>query len=267
MAPHPFLEGLEPTLLIAHRGGAGLAPENTLVAFEAAVTRYRAEILELDVRVTRDGVPVVIHDPTVDRCTDGTGAVRELTLAALRRLDAGWAFTSDGGRTHPHRGRGVRVPTLREVLEAFPGLRLNVDLKAAEPGAVEAFAGAVAGEEDRLCIGSDDDGRAARLAARLPDACRFFPAAAARRFVLAAWLGLDPRPDPRWHVLDLPVRAAGLRVVGPRVLRAAGRAGRWVNAWTVDDAREMRRLLGDGVGGIMTDRPDRLRAVLDDAAP
>src|ERR671919_1607037 len=98
---HRFFAGLEPTLHISHRGGSKLAPENTLAAFALAVERYRTDMLELDVHQTRDGVWVVSHDATVDRCTDGSGAIAELPLEEIQRLDAGHRFTSDEGQTFP----------------------------------------------------------------------------------------------------------------------------------------------------------------------
>src|SRR4051812_16548947 len=92
----PFFRRLSPTLLIAHRGGAGLAPENTQPAFEAALARYRADMLELDVHLTLDGELVVSHDATVERCTDGSGVIAGMRMAELERLDAGYRFTRDG---------------------------------------------------------------------------------------------------------------------------------------------------------------------------
>ena len=122
-------------LVIAHRGSSSEAPENTLPAFEAAVRRG-ADAIELDVRLTADGAPVVIHDATLDRTTDRTGPVAALTLAELRAVDAGWHFTPDQGRTNPCRGSDVRIPTLGEVLWAFPRLSILVEIK--EPSAQEA---------------------------------------------------------------------------------------------------------------------------------
>ncbi|HEX8904757.1 MAG TPA: glycerophosphodiester phosphodiesterase family protein, partial [Longimicrobiaceae bacterium] len=119
---HRYLAGAP--LLIAHRGGSALAPENTLAAFRRALDWWRADLLEIDVQPTRDGDALVIHDPTVDRTTDGTGHVSAHTVAELRELDAGWRFTPDGGRTFPCRGTGVRLSTLREVLQALPHARV-----------------------------------------------------------------------------------------------------------------------------------------------
>ncbi|HEX2188056.1 MAG TPA: glycerophosphodiester phosphodiesterase family protein, partial [Longimicrobiaceae bacterium] len=124
---HPYLAGAP--LLIAHRGGSALAPENTLEAFRRALEWWRADLLEIDVQPTADGEAVVIHDATVDRTTDGAGPVAELRLAELRRLDAGYRFTPDGGLTFPFRGRGVGLATLEETLRAFPEARVNVEVK------------------------------------------------------------------------------------------------------------------------------------------
>src|SRR5918992_5358391 len=121
---------------LAHRGASALAPENTIEAFRLAV-EAGAGGLELDVHMTRDGHIVVIHDATVDRTTNGSGAVSEITLDELRGFDAGYHFSSDGGPSRPYRGRGVRVPTLGEVLEEFPGVAVNIDIKAGAPGIEE----------------------------------------------------------------------------------------------------------------------------------
>ncbi|MGH7818144.1 MAG: glycerophosphodiester phosphodiesterase family protein, partial [Candidatus Binatia bacterium] len=116
--------------LFGHRGAAGVAPENTMVSFRRALADG-AEYLELDVHATRDGVVVVIHDATVDRTTDGRGAVRDLTFGELRGLDAGFRFAN--AEEHPFRGQGVRVPALRELLEELPETALNVEIKQAHP--------------------------------------------------------------------------------------------------------------------------------------
>ena len=115
-------------IVIGHRGAAAEAPENTLSSFTRALSAG-ADALELDVRVTADGVPVVIHDPTLDRTTDRAGAVASLSVQEVRAADAGARFTPDGGASLPFRGQGVTVPTLAEVLQRFPGTPLVVELK------------------------------------------------------------------------------------------------------------------------------------------
>jgi glycerophosphoryl diester phosphodiesterase len=115
-------------LNIAHRGGARLAPEHTLVAFENAL-RVGADVIEFDLHATVDGVIVILHDATVDRTTDGTGVVRNMTFAELRALDAGYRFTRDGGATFPWRGKGLTIPTLEEALERFADVPITVEFK------------------------------------------------------------------------------------------------------------------------------------------
>ncbi|HET9452167.1 MAG TPA: glycerophosphodiester phosphodiesterase, partial [Aggregicoccus sp.] len=256
-----------PTLHIAHRGGAALAPENTLAAFRQAVERYRTDMLELDVHLSRDGELVVAHDDTLERCTDGTGPLAARTLAELQQLDAGFRFSPDGGSSFPFRGQGVRLPSLREVLRAFPALRLNVEAKPDAPGIEEALAQLLREERalERVCVGSELDVVAERLLRTLPDACHFYPREALTAAVLALKSG-EPAPDaPQFHVLDMPLYFGGVRLIDVPFLTATRALGKWVNVWTVDDPAQMRQLVAEGVGGVMTDRPDLLRDVLDGA--
>lgn len=260
----PFLESLRPTLHISHRGGALLAPENTLVAFGAAVERWRTDVLELDLHLSRDGALVVSHDPTVQRCTDGEGRIAELSWSELERLDAGHHFSPDGGRTHPFRGKGVKLAVLHEVLRSFPDVRLNIEVKAEAPG-VEAEVASVLRREravDRVCLGSELDSLAERLVEALPEACHFYPRDALTALVVAIKSGAEPPDDRRYQILDMPLDYGDVRLVDRALLSAAEGLGRWVNVWTVDDAPTMREMVRLGVGGIMTDRPDLLRSVL-----
>ena len=128
---HPYFD-LDTPIVIGHRGCAGEVPENTLASFEAALDAGAA-ILESDVHLTRDGVPVLIHDDAVDRVSDGSGRVGELGLAELERLDAGHRFDPDGTGRHPFRGRGLRIPSLAEALAGFPTARFNLELKEDVP--------------------------------------------------------------------------------------------------------------------------------------
>ena len=123
---HPYFE-LPSPIVIGHRGAAGERPENTLAAFAHGL-ETGAEILESDLHLTRDGVVVMAHDETVDRTTEGSGPLREFSFAELSKLDAGYRFSADGGRTFPFRGQGLRIPTLEEGLKVFPGARFNLEL-------------------------------------------------------------------------------------------------------------------------------------------
>lgn len=246
-------------LHIAHRGGAAIYPENTMVAFRAAVERHQTDVLELDVHLSRDGVVVVAHDDTLDRCTDAKGPVAARTAAELAAVDAAVGHAD-------HRGKRVGIPPLVEVLRAFPTVAFNIELKAGSDALIEAFVALVRAEGivERVCCGCEDDEPAAKLAAALPEGTHFYPKGAAAQFVMTAMQGQAPPLDDRYTVLDIPPAYGGWPVVTPTLIEAARATGRYVNVWTIDDADEMRRLLELGVGGIMTDRPDVLRAVLDE---
>ncbi|MBI2896467.1 MAG: glycerophosphodiester phosphodiesterase [Deltaproteobacteria bacterium] len=237
-----------------------------MVAFDAAVHRWRTQMLELDVHVTRDGQVVVAHDATVDRCTDGRGAIADLWASELAELDAGFRFSQDGGLTFPFRGRQVRIPLLAEALGRFPNVLVNVDVKAGSEGVESQVAAVIreAGATSRVCIGSEDDSMAGRLVRALPEACHFYPRIALTELVIAIKRGGTIGELGPYLVLDMPLYFGETRLVDESFIERARSLGRWVNVWTVDDPDEMRALIREGVGGIMTDRPDLLRAVMDE---
>jgi glycerophosphoryl diester phosphodiesterase len=265
---HPVLAG--GPLLIGHRGAAGLAPENTMPSFREAVDRWGVDMIELDVRATADARCVVIHDATVDRTTDGTGAVARMTLEELRSLDAGYRFTDDAGG-HPFRGRGVRVPTLDEVLTAFPGLRFTVEIKEGTVQAPLLEAIRKHHAVDRVLVaGMRHRDRALFRGYRGAVSA---PTRTARRFWLLhrfhlAWLwprSADVFQLPELYPWDGVEGQGARRILTPRFVRDAARRGVPVHVWTVNDAGAMARLLGWGVDGLITDRPDRGARVLAEA--
>ncbi len=246
-------------LLIAHRGGAALAPENTMEAFRRAVDRWEADILEMDVRATADGEIVVIHDATVDRTCDGRGAVADLPWAELRQLDAGHRFRDPDGR-RSFRGGGVRIPRFVEVLETFPDVRLNVDSKT--PAAARELREIVRRHdaEHRVLVAAGAESHRAGAAGYEG------PWGASREQVRLFWflhrLHLSWIRAPGADVLQVPERWGGRTIVTPRFVRDAHRANLPVHVWTVDAPERMRRLLSWGVDGIQSDRLDRLARVL-----
>jgi glycerophosphoryl diester phosphodiesterase len=252
---HAFFTGLVSPLHISHRGGAGLYPENTMFAFERAVRVHHTDMLELDVHATADGQIVVVYDDTLDRCIDGSGPLAAHTFAELSKLDAGFHFPGA-------RGQGATIPLLKTVLDAFPGLRINVEVKTAS--AVDPFVALMAREDvlDRLCIGSEQDALGEELVRRLPDACHFFPRDALAAFILPTKAGEPPDDTGRYTVLDMPLHWESVKLFDADLAAVARAHGKWINVWTVDDEADMRQAIADGVGGIMTDRPDVLRRVL-----
>ena len=261
---HPYFDVAMPTV-IGHRGSAGEAPENTLPSFALGL-ESGAAILESDVHLTRDGVPVLIHDDSVDRVTDGSGRVAGLSLAQLHALDAGRRFSMDAGRTHPFRGRGLRVPTLEEALAAFPDARFNLELKEGLPGLVERCLEVIekSGSAHRSLLTAGDDALMTELRAEV--ARRGVPVAlgaSAREvgdFLRCAIERRPPAPGPM--ALQVPPGFGGRPLVTREFVDHAHAHDLVVHVWTIDEPEEMRALLALGVDGIVTDFPARLVAVI-----
>jgi glycerophosphoryl diester phosphodiesterase len=230
---NPLLD-LSARPVIAHRGASAEAPENTLAAFELAV-RQGADALELDIRLSRDGVPIVLHDPTLDRTTRLKGSAAAFTAAELRR---------------------AKVPTLAEVLTAFPRAPMLLDLKeAAAQFAVRELL--LSHNAVERCVVAGDDGAVLagfRGTAFATGACRtdiatFYGRAAVRALP----------PSVSYRLLSVPVRHRGLPVPTRWFVRAARSLGCPVHVWTVDSPDLARRLWGRGVAGIVTNAPTVIR--------
>ena len=251
----------------AHRGGDGILPENTLTAFLAARDEFGCGFMELDVHASRDGVPVVIHDATVDRTTDGSGAVTRFTLAELKRLEAGAGFRDAGGRA-PWAGKGLRIPTLEELLTALPDSIFSVDIKQRRPPCEAAVAEVVArlGMERQVLLGSASHALFQRIRAAAPGVPSSFSMRSGVVFFLAVWMGLAAFYRPPHNALLIPETVFGIRLITPRMLRAARRLGLPVLVWTIDDPGKMRELLRLGVDGIITGRPDLLAEIIREQA-
>jgi glycerophosphoryl diester phosphodiesterase len=258
MSRHSVLAGAP--LLIAHRGGSGLAPENTLPAFLNGVTRWAADMVELDVHASADGRCVVMHDALLDRTTDGSGPIAAMTFAELRGLDAGYRFTPDEGRTFPFRGRGVTVPTIEEVLEALPSTRITIEVKAAaaqEPlfAAIRRF-----NARDRVIPAGMYDRN--RSLFRTWDGASSGSLEELTPFYLRHRLGLGWWKAPPCDVVQIPEVWQGRRLVTPRLARDLRRHGIPLHVWTVNEPADMHRLLDWGIEGLLSDRPDILGRVL-----
>lgn len=256
-ADRPFFAGAG-TLVVAHQGGRGLWPENTLFAFERAEA-LGADVLDMDLRTTRDGRMVVMHDATVDRTTDGTGPVGGLGIEELRKLDAGYRFTGEAG-DFPFRGRGLTVPTLEEVLSRFPECRLNLEMK--EFGDDEAR---------RLCeilrrhrvtshvlVASIGHPPMAAFRQACPEVATSATVREGLLFYQLTRLRLGSVFRSDTAAFEVPEYFGEIHVVRPGFLELAHSFHLRVQVWTVNDEVDLRRMLSLGVDGIITDYPDRL---------
>lgn len=238
-------------LVIGHRGASAEMPENTLESFLLAL-RQGADALELDVRASADGEAIVVHDATLDRTTSLSGPVRRLTTAELRRADAGARFTADGGRTFPWRNRGLRLPTLADVLDAFRDVPLLIEVK--EPAAQEPARRAILDARAAArCVLASANAEALE-AFREPPFLRGASGADIARLYFPTMLGIPPaRLDA--VAFSVPLRWRGLPIPTPRVVAAARARGRPIHVWTVDDAAVAAELWARGVAGIVTNAP------------
>lgn len=236
-----------------------MAPENTLAAFERGLAEG-ADILESDVHLTRDGVPVLIHDPLVDRCTNGSGAVDTFDLPALQALDASRSFahSGDGSST----AATARIPTLQEALETFPEAHLNLELKAPAPRLIDRCLDVIqaAGRAQDILLTAEDDrimtGLRERVADRSVDVALGASLGEVVSFVRAA-IG-DGRPARGPMALQIPAQFGGQPLATTALIEFAHAEGVQVHVWTINDPLEIEALLDVGVDGIVSDFPARV---------
>lgn len=259
----PFFRRAGPPRVIAHRGGCSLGPENTIAAFDRGLAAG-ADGLEMDVRLSADGVVVVCHDPTLDRTTDRTGPVSALTAAELARVDAGYHFTDADGR-HPFRGQGAGIPTLRAILDRYRDAAMIVEMKPDTEEMARAVVAEVrrAGAMDRVCAAGYGPRSLTAVRRALPQMSSSASRIEVRMALYRSWLAW-PVSRPDYGGYQVPERVGRLRVVSPRFIRHAHQAGLEVQVWTVDDADDARRLLGWGADALISNRPDIAVAVRND---
>jgi len=259
---HPWLEARVETRAerIAHAGGLGRAPANTLEALAQAV-EDGADVLEVDTQMTADGVLVLMHDDTVDRTTNGSGRVDALTLEQITRLDA--VFGYEGEDPDRFMRQGVRVPTLAEALAAHPDMRWIAEIKPDTHEAAKAMCDTIreAGMGERVMVGSFHDNAMGHFREICPEVATGMASNEALSFYIAARLGLANWHPTRAHALQIPPRASGLDVAHPRLIEAAHARGLAVQVWTINEPEDMAALMALGVDGIITDRIDVMAGV------
>lgn len=229
--------------MLAHRGFAREAPENTLLAFARALALGVTHI-ETDVHASLDGVAVISHDPDLSRLAGHDAVVDQLTMTQLRRVDL---------------GHGQTFASLAEALDGFPDARFNIDVKSADAVGPTVDAIRSAGATSRVLVTSFSEKRRLAAVRGLPGVASSASAAMFGAALVAGKLGLSPAVCSILRNVDavqIPERVAGMTTVTPRLLRTLHGAGVEVHVWTVNDAAAMERLLDLGVDGLVTDRAD-----------
>lgn len=259
-----FLPGKHALKVVAHRGGGGQWPGETLFAFRNAVN---ADVLEMDVRITSDDQLVLMHNASVNDTTNGVGLVRWMKLADVQKLDAGYKWTNDGGVTFPFRGQGIHVPTLEETLQEFKPKRMNIEIKGWHPLKGEKLAAhfceliAAAGMEDKVLVASfhtDILRTIRRLSAKIATSAATFDMF---KFVLGSKLGKQAKVEA--EAIQISSEILNIRTIDQTLRTNVHKAGLELHAWTINERAEMRRLIDLGIDGIITDFPDLLVSELE----
>ena len=250
-------------MVIAHRGGRSLGPENTLYTYQRAVN-LGVDVLEFDVHLTRDSHLAVIHDKTVDRTTNGSGAVEGYNLADLQKLDAAYRWSDDRGDAFPLRGKGIKIPSLAEVFQIFPRMRMNIEIKNPQPAAITSLCRTIQDHNmsRKVMIASFSAGALKKFRTTCPAVATSAGASEAIWFYALQKVHLESVYSPSAQALQVPENYGDLKLTNKRFVAAAHARSMRVQVWTVNDVDSMKRLLKLGVDGIMTDYPQRLIEVL-----
>ncbi|MDL1900249.1 glycerophosphodiester phosphodiesterase [Anaerolineae bacterium CFX9] len=269
MPDHPWFRAEDPAVLvIAHQGGDGERPGNTMSAFRHAV-EIGADVLEMDVHSTADGVLVTIHDDTVDRTTNGTGRVNDMTFAELQALDAGYhwpTLAEESDRDdRPFRGQGITIPALDDVLSAFPQMRYVIEIKQETPSIVQPLCDLLRRHnlQEATIVASFRPAVMYDFRQRCPEVATSAVEEEIRPFFFLTMAGLHRAYVPQAHALQVPEYAAGFQVVTPAFISAAHHHNIAVQPWTINDAETMQRMIDIRVDGLITDYPSLLLELLD----
>ena len=251
--------------VIAHRGGRGLAPGNTIEAAVNAVD-IGSDIIEVDVHLTADGVLVVRHDPEIGTTTDGSGLIALMNLADIQSYRAGYHMLD-----YPNKSETsvLRVPTLKALFQRLPNQRYLIELKPEATSSADALCELIVshGLQDQVVVGSFHSS----ILRYFRDTCPAVPTSLGQSEV--TWLVFLERVhlghlfNSPGYSIQLPMEYAGVSIVRESLVNLAHELNLKVDVWTVNDAKSMKALIDMGVDGIITDRPDRLISILIPAKP
>jgi glycerophosphoryl diester phosphodiesterase len=259
---HPYFNP-DKFLVIAHRGGRSLGPENTLYTYRKAV-KLGVDVLEMDVRSTSDGQLIILHADTVAQTTNATGPVENYSLVDLKKLDAAHRWSPDNGQTFPLRNKGVEIPTLAEVFNAFPQTNMNLEIKDPRSSTIRSLCRLIRDHHmtKKVMVASFDADSLKKFRSLCPLVATSAGASEAILFYGLQKVYLEAAYSPDAQALQVPESFHDLRVVTRRFIEAAHARNMRVQVWTVNDVTTMKRLLNLGVDGIVTDYPQRLLDLL-----
>lgn len=245
--------------VVAHRGDSANYPENTLPAFLSAV-EMGIDVVETDVHLTKDGQIIIWHDDTLERNTDGVGRIEDHSVEELKKYDAGYTFTKDGGLSFPFRGKGIQLCTLDEALKACPEERFNIDLKTNDVKIVDSYLKVIKENraEGRVCTASFHLDNLKAVRKKAPELLTSVSTLEVLPLLFGQKLHLLPKKFDRKIVFQVPQAQWGIKVITKGFVEAMHRRGAVIMVWTINDEETMRRLFELGVDSVMTDNPSLL---------
>ena len=260
---HPFFEQFDQYPLVIAHAGSELYPTDTMYALEQYAD-MGVDILEMDLHMTQDGVIVLIHDDTVDRTTDGTGDIREMTITQAKSLDAGYNWTQDEGLTYPFRDMGITIPTLEEVFQAFPNYPMIIEIKQETPPMAEQLCDLIReyNMSEDVIVPSFSDIAIQEFREACPEVATAASSSEVRKFVYLNFVLMTGTISPEYFAMQVPESRDGIPIVTKLFIWAANRSNLQVQIWTINDKEDMERFIDMGVHAIMTDRTDILLELL-----
>lgn len=256
--------------VIAHQGGDGLRPGNTLASFQHAAD-LGVDVLEMDIHSTQDGVLVTIHDDTIDRTTDGSGLVQSFTFDELQQFDAGYHWPTlaeeSDREDRPFRGEGITIPSLESVFQAFPEARMVIEIKQQEPSITRPFCDLIDqyNMNEQVLVASFHRETITEFREVCPDIPTSGVEHEIRNFFVLNLLRVSNVYQSPTDAFQVPEEFGPLRVITPRFVRNAQHHNIDVHVWTINSEERMRRMLDAGVDGIITDYPDLLMDMMEDS--
>ncbi len=261
-----YLNPHSKVLVIAHQGGDGIFPGDTLYAYEHAAA-LGVDVFEMDAHITKDGEIVLMHDEKVDGTTDGNGLIEDLTLQQLKKLDAAYKWSPDNGQTFPFRGQGIQVPTLRELFEKFPEMRYLIEIKLTKNPIDKPLCKLIREHnmQQKVIVASFHDQAMAMFRQTCPEVATSASQGEVTWFGLSGKVFLSGWLSPQYQALQVPYEPSeskGIPIMTARFIREAHAKNVKVEPWTVDDPALMKQYIAWGVDDIITDRPDLMLQVL-----
>jgi glycerophosphoryl diester phosphodiesterase len=259
---HPFYAATpseHKPLILAHQGGEFEYPSNTKLAFTKA-HEVGSDVLDGDIFATKDGVLVLFHDETLEHRTNGTGYLRDKTLAELQQVDFAYKWSPDYGATYPYRGQGITVFTLEELFKTFPDSRFGIEIKQTTTQAVETFCALIKQYdlESKVLVSSPWQPNMDTFRRICPEVATSATEAEVRSFYKFNFVGLVGLYRPKFSSLQVPEKQGKTTILNKRFIGGAHKRGLKIYAWTIDTTEQAERLTNLGVDGLNTSYPKRL---------